>query len=335
MQLVSMGFPYDKVMVAIDCTTEMEEALVILTYPKEALIKIFSIPDDGVIDFALEAHQGHFQNTLAFLRQNHNISSTSSNSSDYSTMFSNDFDAWDDRRDFFSNVISTTRKILTSCTTHCMFCSTQLPDKPFSAICDMCLATYSFPFVDMTATGTNVKVLNEDNPEDFEHLTIVTKTMAKLRALYSGILYKYTKVEYWRNYALQRQYDECKNSVKNKQEMFLWHGTANQNIEHIMKDNFNLKHLGKNSGNKGYFGAGMYFSAEHIRVAYDNKVLLCKVLVGNVYNWPANKPIEIGCGKKSGYDSHYSGTHASGQDEYVIFEMKRILPCYVVHLAPR
>jgi len=334
-----MGFNYEKVVTACDCASDLDQALMILTHPKEALIKVFMVPVDSPIDFALEAHQYQFQNTLNFLRQYNQNSTTSSGtpespSKHNSSLFSNSFKLWDDRRDFFSNIIATTTEILSSCTTHCMFCSSKLPTEPFSAVCDMCLATYSFPFVNLNATGTVVRELHWNNYEDTAHLSIVDNCMKILKPFYSSAQWKYTKVEYWRNSKLVKQYEECFKNAHNKTEMYLWHGTANKNIETIMKDNFSLSHLGKNSGNKGYFGAGMYFSAEHIRVVYDNKVLLCKVLVGNVYNWPSNKAIDIGCSKKQGYDTHYSGSHPSGKDEYVIFDMARILPCYVLYLAP-
>jgi len=332
--LVSMGFPYPKVLDACDCSADLDQALMILIHPREALIKLFNIPPDSPIDFALEAHQSNFQNSLNFLKQyqEKGPDKTIDLTDNSTSLFSDAFKHWDDRRDFFSNIINTTTQILSSCTTHCMFCSSKLPTDPFSAICDMCLATYSFPFVNLNATGTVVRGLNMTNDEDVGHLAIVDECMRILKPYYSSTKWSYIKVDYWRNYKLVKQYEECLMNAKNKTEMYLWHGTANENIEPIMKDNFSLFHLGKNSGNNGYFGAGMYFSGEHIRVAYDNKVLLCKVLVGNVYNWPQNKPIEIGCGKIKGYDTHYSGQHASGKDEYVIFEMARILPCYVVHL---
>jgi len=156
-----------------------------------------------------------------------------------------------------------------------------------------------------------------------------------VKPIYTPTKYRVVKVEYWRNAALERQYEEYLKKAGDKREMYLWHGTADANIKPIMKDNFSLKCLGKNSGNKGYFGAGIYFSSEHIRVAYDNKVLLCKVIVGKVYNWPESKPIQVGCGKMAGYDSHFSGNHGAGKDEFVIFEMERILPCYVIHVTPQ
>jgi len=187
----------------------------------------------------------------------------------------------------------------------------------------------------MAATGASVRVLDRGTPGDSVHFGIVDHALANCKPLYAPTKYKASKVEYWRNGALEKQYQEVLMKAEDKREMYLWHGTADANIKPIMKDNFSLTCLGKNSGNKGYFGAGIYFSSEHIRVAYDNKVLLCKVIVGKVYNWPNSKAIQLGCGKMKGYDCHFSGNHASGKDEYVIFEMERILPCYVVHVTPQ
>ena len=68
-----------------------------------------------------------------------------------------------------------------------------------------------------------------------------------------------------------------------------FHGTTTDaNIESILANNFDLARLAANTGNTGYFGAGIYFS-EVARVAAGytrgrvNKVLLCKLLPGREY----------------------------------------------------
>ena len=39
-----------------------------------------------------------------------------------------------------------------------------------------------------------------------------------------------------------------------------WHGTPLSNFENITKTNFELSRLGSNTGNKGFYGSGIYFS---------------------------------------------------------------------------
>lgn len=115
-----------------------------------------------------------------------------------------------------------------------------------------------------------------------------------------------------------------------------FHGTANDaNIESILANNFDIARLAANTGNRGHYGAGIYFSeAARVSLGYaagHNKLLLCKLLTGREYRIGGTNPTGPNPGTGAplvpGYDSHIVNDGA----EVVIFDSSQILPCYVVH----
>merc|ERR1711939_289570 len=72
------------------------------------------------------------------------------------------------------------------------------------------------------------------------------------------------------------------------QTILSFHGTTSEaNIENILHNNFDLSRLASHTGNRGYYGAGIYFS-EHANTAAayaggEKKVLRCKLLTGREY----------------------------------------------------
>lgn len=121
-----------------------------------------------------------------------------------------------------------------------------------------------------------------------------------------------------------------------------FHGTTNDvNIESILANNFDISRLAANTGNRGYFGAGIYFSEiAKVSTGYargHNKLLLCKLLTGREYKIGGSNPTPgappgrgspmMGHPLKAGYDSHV----VNDGKEVVIFSADQILPCYVVH----
>eukprot|EP01084_Bolivina_argentea_P286661 491780_1 len=121
----------------------------------------------------------------------------------------------------------------------------------------------------------------------------------------------------------------CKESDLNV--ILAWHGTNTGNIENIVKNNFDLSKLGVNKKNKGYYGAGIYFS-EFARISnvYGDGLLLCKVILGKEYQMQFGKP-EIGRTLEPGYDSHVAVKPNSDYGrEVCVFDVDQILPCYIV-----
>ena len=113
-----------------------------------------------------------------------------------------------------------------------------------------------------------------------------------------------------------------------------WHGTKQENIENIVKENFRLEKLSAATGDRGWYGAGIYFSEfPDVSLAYGSQILLCMVLPGKAYDAK-----HIDRGRLEGqpcqpdYDSHRVEADKEGRgEELVIFNPDQILPCYVVN----
>lgn len=152
-----------------------------------------------------------------------------------------------------------------------------------------------------------------------------------------------TSVEYYINPELERRFKIAQDVMKAKyptgeeSELILaFHGTKPENIDSIVKNNFDIKRLGASTGDKGYFGAGIYFSefpSTSMGYGGGGKLLLCKVLPGKTYTCMA---MMIGARCMSGYDSHgFQRDHDGRYKELVIFNADQILPCYVINYTAR
>ncbi len=120
------------------------------------------------------------------------------------------------------------------------------------------------------------------------------------------------------------RYDMLLESVK---PLLLFHGTKTTNIPFITKDNFSIAKLGAHTGNRGAYGAGIYFSCyPHYSLGYcqgGKSMLACLVIAGR-----AHLGGSLGVDLTQGYDSH---TSPDGCSEVVIYNADQILPCYVIH----
>jgi hypothetical protein len=165
---------------------------------------------------------------------------------------------------------------------------------------------------------------------------------AEAQFLRTGGGHAVTQVEYIINPPLlaafkakQREFFE-RYGAESAHTILSFHGTPNDaNIEAILRTNFNMAHLAVNTGNRGHYGAGIYFSEKaNVSAGYargHNKLLLCKLLTGREFRisgGPAGGGLPLmGAPLMAGYDSHVVN---DGQ-EVVIFDTAQILPCYVVH----
>ena len=110
-----------------------------------------------------------------------------------------------------------------------------------------------------------------------------------------------------------------------------FHGTNAEGARSIMRQNFDIARLAQGSGDRGWYGAGIYFSEfSQTALAYARDgagVLLCKVLPGRQFSCLGRMD---GAPLQPGFDSHLS----PDRQENVIFDAAQILPCYLVHTAP-
>lgn len=104
-----------------------------------------------------------------------------------------------------------------------------------------------------------------------------------------------------------------------------YHGTRDTNIASIQEKGFLLSKLSANTGNRGYYGAGIYCSPDvHTAYCYGrNTVFVLATLQGK----QCAVPQKVGQPLKEGYDSHRS---TSGK-EIALFKEDAILPCYILH----
>lgn len=97
-------------------------------------------------------------------------------------------------------------------------------------------------------------------------------------------------------------------------------------IDNIVRTNFDIKMLAKNTGNRGYYGAGIYFAEQSLGAIFyarGCRMLLCMLLTGNEHQCPG---LMMGARLVKGCDSHIAPNRA----ETVIFDDAQILPCYIL-----
>lgn len=151
--------------------------------------------------------------------------------------------------------------------------------------------------------------------------------------------YEVESVDLYLNPTLMRKFKlkqaelEAKYPVGDKSKPILaFHGTKSANIDKIVQENFDLSKLASNTGDRGYYGAGIYFSEfPEVSIGYAKigKLLLCKVLPGKSHDC---EDMMLGQALQPGYDSHRVSADKEGRgQELVIFDADQILPCYVVN----
>jgi len=153
--------------------------------------------------------------------------------------------------------------------------------------------------------------------------------------------YKVLSVDYYINPTLIGKYEIMQAKLSAKYSggnaslslpILAFHGTKLENIPNIVQTNFDLSKLASNTGDRGYYGAGIYFSEfPEVSIGYGNtgRLLLCRVLPGKSYDCPSTM---LGQGLQAGYDSHRVHADAEGRGhELVIFDADQILPCYVIN----
>ena len=180
-----------------------------------------------------------------------------------------------------------------------------------------------------------------DDPLDI-HLRIAESQFQRLlnSRKYAEAVTQIKSLDYYINPPLvakfQAKAKEFKRKYGNTTEadfVFGFHGTKEENIPNIVKENFSLAHLAKNTGCRGAYGAGIYFSEfPSVSLCYGKSILLCKVLPGKSFDVSLGKSM-LGAPLETGYDSHRVKKDEEGRGyALVIFNPDQILPCYVINL---
>ncbi len=137
----------------------------------------------------------------------------------------------------------------------------------------------------------------------------------------TGLTMVIEKIDVIQNETLNKTFREKQKKFsaqgRDSRELFLFHGTPAENVDPIVKENFDLK-----KGKRFLYGKGMYFS-EHPMVCntYGPGLILCKVLLGKMQEKSGGK---LNPGK---FDSFKAGSSI-----YVIKSAEQILPFAVLHL---
>jgi len=153
--------------------------------------------------------------------------------------------------------------------------------------------------------------------------------------------YEVQSVDYYLNPVLIQKYELMQAKLKAKYPsgsdslpILAFHGTKLENIPNIVQANFDLAKLASNTGDRGYYGAGIYFSEfPEVSISYGDtgRLLLCRVLPGKSYDCSNTM---LGQSLQAGYDSHRVSADAEGHgQELVIFDVDQILPCYVINYS--
>jgi hypothetical protein len=101
-------------------------------------------------------------------------------------------------------------------------------------------------------------------------------------------------------------------------------GTAEANIDSIVRNNFDLKKVGASTGNMGYYGKGIYFSEfpgySMPYVRGGTRIMLCQIILGKCYRIS----YKMGASLQPGYDSHIS-TGSSFSISYSSFPQCKVV----------
>ena len=186
---------------------------------------------------------------------------------------------------------------------------------------------------------TQTRSLGANNEEDLHFRIAESQFLRLVRHGRSTATADVKSVDYYINPPLVNKFNQKMKYFKTKygdceesKYILAFHGTAEENIQSIVTKNFSIDKLSANTGDKGHYGAGLYFSEfPTISLDYGKKLLLCKVLPGLPFDLKKEQII-LGRELQQGYESHRVQADSKGRGyEIVIFNPDQILPCYVIN----
>jgi hypothetical protein len=143
-----------------------------------------------------------------------------------------------------------------------------------------------------------------------------------------------TRIEKIRNKKLEIQYEKYRSTAFGIGEKLKFHGTADTNIESIIKDGFVL-------GKDGMYGGGIYFASNSSKsygyTKGSNKLLLCQVYLGKAKTvCTADNTLSKERLRKERCDSVFArrGTQDTGgvyNDEFVVYDKRQAYVKYIIH----
>ncbi|XP_070565989.1 uncharacterized protein [Ptychodera flava] len=158
------------------------------------------------------------------------------------------------------------------------------------------------------------------------------------RLLATGANVRIEKVDYVVSPGLVKRFRKARENLERKRgvdksyPVLAFHGTADDNIDSIVREGFKVPGEDgfQHATDTGFYGSGVYFSEyPNYAMGYikgGKRLLLCLVLLGKAYK--CEKLIR-GASRMKGYDSHTS----PDVKELIIFNSHHILPCYIVYYS--
>jgi hypothetical protein len=155
---------------------------------------------------------------------------------------------------------------------------------------------------------------------------------------------KVTRIDILNNTTLANAFEAKRKALEKSNdanELFVFHGTPKEsNINSISRHNFDATIIGKTTGNKGWYGSGIYLT-EHAGAALryqhwntkdaPNRMLVCRVMLGRAFSIPEDSKDYIGADATPGYHSHKGRDKWDLDWQLVLFDTAHILPFAHVH----
>lgn len=136
------------------------------------------------------------------------------------------------------------------------------------------------------------------------------------------------RVEYVVNPKIMKEFfgyrDHLKKLNADTEISYMFHGTCEDNIQSIVRNHFDMKLCGTNTGS--LYGKGIYLSPNLKKASDysdDEKVILALTMPGNIISVAAKTHLDL----LEGYDTH----RCCDSVNYCFFDTKRLLPCYILH----
>ncbi|KAI9350082.1 hypothetical protein BDR26DRAFT_891409 [Obelidium mucronatum] len=168
---------------------------------------------------------------------------------------------------------------------------------------------------------------------NLESANVQMKFHNSMGGMYPDLKFKVLAVYKVTNKTLSDRFEAKRAALKcNPVEAF--HATKSGNVQSICSNNVSMGKIGQTD--KGYFGAGLYFSqyadytfayahdstARPIKAGEKGTVIMFNVLLGKTYRV---QNLTLGASKMAGYDSHVSPKEC----EWIIFDNTQCVPVYV------
>jgi hypothetical protein len=179
---------------------------------------------------------------------------------------------------------------------------------------------------------------------------IITENINKEQTCFDGKPLYVHEIQLLNNNQHNKTYRDKQSSLSVSNEMLLYHGAPENNINKIILDNFDINEACNGMG--GHIGKGIYFSdmaeqsiyyclkgdglsneLNYLGTETDFIILVCKVELGRCCQL-VRCAETFNCAKLNSYDSHTTPYRQGNKvgNEYCLFDSEQIVPVCKLHL---